>query len=385
MARILIGWELGAGGGHGTRQLALAKMLVERGHTPLFAPQQVGPFAAHAPTWQAPVWPRLLGPLSRRYAVPPATMGDMLAYLGLDDVDAMTAMIMAWDRIIADARPDAVVAEYAPVLHLAARNRIPCLGWGTGFSLPPAELANFPSLTGGAAVIPETALIEGLNLALRRAGRAPLSALPEIFAADRSVVASFRDLDPYRDRRSGPYSAPALKGKIPEASGDGDELFVYLNTPANRPAGLVQGLIQAGLPTRIHDPAIAPDVQLALEAQGIKVERDPVSFAEIASRSRLVLSHGGLGFSSSALLAGLPQVIVPFDLEKRLTGEALAELGVCRIVAPQVEARAFAALLRSAWDDEAMRARASAVAPEFRARMSPAAEEAAAEFLEELM
>ena len=52
-------------------------------------------------------------------------MGDNLAYLGLNDLEAMAAMIMAWDRVILDARPDAVIAEYAPMLQLAARGRVP--------------------------------------------------------------------------------------------------------------------------------------------------------------------------------------------------------------------------------------------------------------------
>ena len=385
MAKVLIGWELGAGGGHSSRLLSLGRILAARGHTPLFAAQQIGPFAAHGPTWQAPIWPRLLGPLSRRYAAAPATMGDMLAYLGLDDVEAMAAMIMAWDRIIADASPEVIVAEYAPMLQLAARGRVPCLAWGTGFSLPPAELASFPSFRGEAAV-PEQALLDGLNLALRRAGRGALSALPEIFAADRSLISTFSELDPYRRWRRGALSPPALSGSIPLANAEAEELFVYLNTPANRPEGLVRGLIQARLPTRIHDPLIDVGIQAALEAKGIRVERDPVPFAEIAGKSRLVLSHGGLGFSSSALLAGLPQVIVPFDQEKRLTADVLAELGVSRTANPEnIEPGAFAGLLRSAWSDDAMRERAREIAPQFRTRMTPTAEEAAADIVEELL
>jgi rhamnosyltransferase subunit B len=386
LAKVLIGWELGAGGGHSSRLLSLGRVLAARGHTPLFAAQQIGPFAAHGPTWQAPVWPRLLGPLSRRYAAAPATMGDMLAYLGLDDVEAMAAMIMAWARIIADANPEVVVAEYAPMLQLAARGRVPCLAWGTGFSLPPGKLASFPSFNGEAAAVPEQALLDGLNLALRRAGRGPLSALPEMFAADRSLISTFSELDPYRRWRRGALGPPALSGSIPLATGEGEELFVYLNTPANRPEGLVRGLIEARLPTRIHDPLIDVGIQAALEAKGIRVERDPVPFAEIAPKSRLVLSHGGLGLSSSALLAGLPQIIVPFDQEKRLTAGALAELGVSRTVNPEnIEPGAFAGMLSSAWNSVAMRERTREIAPQFRTRMTPTAEEAAADLVEELL
>jgi UDP:flavonoid glycosyltransferase YjiC (YdhE family) len=386
LARILIGWELGAGEGHSTRQLKLAQLLAKRGHEPLFAPQQIGPFAAQGPTWQAPVWPRLLGPLSRRYAVAPATMGDMLAYLGLDDRQVMAAMIMAWDRVVADARPDVVVAEYAPLLQLAVRGRLPCVAWGTGFSLPPADMREFPSLFGEAPAVAEPTLLAGLNGALASTGRKPLGSLPKIFAADRSLAATFTELDPYRQWRSEPVSAPAVTGSTAPAAHDGKELFVYLNTPARRPEALIQALVQARLPMRIYDPLIDDRAAAALGNSGIAVEREPVPFSQVAAGSRLVVSHGGLGFASSSLIAGLPQVIIPFDQEKRLTAEALARLGLCRQVDVQgLDAGALVAVLRSAWDDDEFHARSREAAPGFRERMAPSAEETAADLVEELV
>jgi UDP:flavonoid glycosyltransferase YjiC (YdhE family) len=386
LARILIGWELGAGRGHSSRLLTLAELLRQRGHEPVFAPQQIGPFAAHGPTWQAPVWPRLLGPLSRRYPRPPATMGDMLAYLGLDDSEAVTAMILAWDRLIADVRPDAVVAEYAPMLQLAVKGRVPCLAWGTGFSLPPDDLPAFPGFTGRPAVVPEEALLAGLNHSLGRAGRGPLAALPEIFAADRSLVSSFRELDPYRQSRRGPVGVPAVDGDLPERLGGVRAIFVYLNTAARRPDALWQGLVQARLPVRIHDPTIGRTDAAMFAKMGIIVEPGPVPFADIVARSRLVVSHGGLGFASSALIAGIPQVVIPFDQEKRLTAEALAELGVCRHLELEgLQAGGLMEALLAAWSDEPLHAHARVVAPDFRARMTITAEEEAAAILEELL
>ena len=385
MARILIGWELGAGQGHTTRLIDLAAVLAERGHVPLFAPQQIGPFAARGPTWQAPVWPRLLGPLARRYERPPATMGDMLAYLGLDDPEAMAAMIMAWDRLLADARPDAVVAEYAPMLQLAGRGRVPVLAFGTGFSLPPAHLPAFPSVIGQPAVVSEPALLAGLNANLTRAGRDPLLALPEIFAADRALVAAFDELDPYRQWRRGANGAPAIVGEIPEAAGEGEELFVYFNGGAPRPNAFWQALADSRLPVRVHDAQLGSADIATLERAGIRVAREPLPFATIAAGSHLLLSHGGLGFVSSALLAGLPQVIIPFDVEKRLTAEALVQRGLCLQASfDGLEAGPFASLLRAAWADEGLRDRARSAAPGFRARMAKRVEVEAADIIEGL-
>ena len=386
MARILLGWELGAGNGHISRLLELAAVLAARGHQPLFAPQQIGPFAAHWPTWQAPIWPRLLEPLFRRFPQRPATMGDNLAYLGLDDPEAMAAMIMAWDRVILDAQPDAVIAEYAPMLQLAARGRVPTLAFGTGFSLPPAQMPCFPSLFGNPAVVAEPSLLSTLNVSLRRTNRAPLMALPEIFAADRSLVATFEELDPYRQWRCEPVEAPAICGPVPLTTGEGEELFIYFNGKSERPNTFWQGLVDSRLSVRVYDTILNDDDVTTLERVGIRVVRTPVPFEEIVARSRLLLSHGGLGFVSSGLLAGLPQIIIPFDGEKLLTAEAAVGTGVCLLARfDGLKTDAFAAFLRAAWSDESLHARARAAAPGFRARMTKPVEMEVAEIVETLL
>ena len=386
MARILLGWELGAGNGHISRLLQLAAIFAARGHEPLFAPQQIGPFAAHWPTWQAPVWPRLLEPLFRRFPQRPATMGDNLAYLGLDDPEAMAAMIMAWDRVILDARPDAVIAEYAPMLQLAARGRVPTLAYGTGFSLPPAQMPRFPSLFGNPAVVAEPALLSTLNESLRRTSRAPLVALPEIFTADRSMVSTFEELDPYRQWRCEPVGVPTICGPVPLTTGEGEELFIYFNGKSERPNTFWQGLVDSRLSVRVYDTILNDDDVTTLERVGIRVVRTPVPFEEIVARSRLLLSHGGLGFVTSGLLAGLPQIIIPFDGEKLLTAEAAVGTGVCLLARfDGLKTDAFAAFLRAVWSDESLHARARAAAPGFRARMTQPAEVEAADIVETLL
>lgn len=386
MARILLGWELGAGNGHISRLLELAAILAARGHEPLFAPQQIGPFSALWPTWQAPVWPRLLEPLFRRYPRRPATMGDNLAYLGLDDSEAMAGMIMAWDRVILDTRPDAVIAEYAPMLQVAAKGRVPTLAFGTGFTLPPSQMPHFPSLFGKSAVVSEHSLLSALNTSLRRTNRKTLMALPEIFAADHSLVATFEELDPYRQWRCEPVAAPAICGPVPLAAGKGEELFVYFNGKSDRPNAFWQALVDSRLSVRVYDTILNDDDVTMLEGVGICVVRTPVRFEEIVARSRLLLSHGGLGFVSSGLLAGLPQIIIPFDGEKLLTANAVAGSGGCLLASFKgLKTDTFAAFLRAAWSNEALHAQARAAAPGFRSRMNKTVEVEAADIVETLL
>ena len=370
MARVLIGWELGANSGHTVKIAAITRELIARGYAPVLAMQQIGAAPPGLPVWQAPLWPIQLAALSATGDVVPATMGDILAVLGLGDRPALTAMIGAWDAILRAVDPAAVLAEFAPGLMLAARGRVPLLALGTGFSLPPAHLPIFPSLTGRPAVRDEAVLLDTVNAALRANGRPPRGHLPAIFAADREIAAVFREMDPYREWRGSGHGAPSVMPAPAIASGEGEELFVYMNGLRQWPNGFWQGILDSGLKARVHDPRLAEADARTLEAHGMIVERRPVPFERIVARSRIVMSHGGLGMAASCLLAGLPMVTVPFDIEKRMVAASMVELGLGqRLDFEHVEAARLAALLRDTFHDRDLGLRARAAAATFGPRM----------------
>lgn len=380
MARILLGWELGAGAGHAVKLLEIGGILASRGHQPVFAVQNIFPFAAaDAPLWQAPLWPSQLAMLARPAMATPATMGDILVALGLVEPGALAAMLGGWDAILTAVRPDAVAAEFAPALMLAARGRVPVLALGTGFSLPPPTMARMPSLTGAAPVHDEETVLAAVNAALVGAGRAAIDTLPAIFTATHALPAAFAEFDPYRPSRLSAAGTPSIMGEVPTADAGGEELFVYMNGAHPRRPGFWQGLHRSGLKVRVHDPRLTEADRALLRGAGFFVEEAPVPFAQVAARSRLVLSHGGLGFASSALIAGLPHIMMPYDIEKRLNADAVVAMGLGIAVPPNsIEAEPFAATLRVAMADDSLHARARAAAPAFAARMTSRSEEQAA-------
>jgi rhamnosyltransferase subunit B len=376
---------LGAGRGHAVRLAALERALAARGHEVIFAVQQIGSIAT-GEVWQAPLWPGQLTTLARRAATTPATMGDILAVLGLGDPGAASALIGAWDRMLAKIQPDVAVAEFAPGLMLAAHGRVPLLAIGTGFALPPPAMDRFPSLTGKPPVHEEGQLLQTVNQALARWGRSPRRALPGIFEADRTHAGVFTELDPYRRWRSEPVVAPSAIRPSRIASGDGAELFVYMNASEARPAAFWHGLVASRLKVRLYDPSLTPADREILANAGILVESQPVAFEMIVARSRLLLSHCGLGFVSSALMAGLPQILAPYDIEKRLIAASVEEMGLGRrMTFASLDAAAFAQFLRETFADDALSRRARAAAPGFRSRMSDVDGPDAARAIEELL
>lgn len=385
MASILIGWELGANRGHIERISRIARTLAEGGHRVALALQRLDSptmaFPAAVSIWQAPVWPRLLVNASRPGGPPVATMGDILARLGLDSADTVAALIAGWDVIIGAVRPDIVISDYAPMLLMAARGRVPTVGVGTGFERVPSTLARFPSLNDRDPVHDEAVLLDGLNRALVRQGRPPVDALPRIFHADVSLSGTFVELDPYGLWRTEPPVSPTIAATMPDEPGArGEELFVYGFEVTMADSPLWEGIGRSGLPVRVHIPNATAELRATFARHRFAYEERPVPFDRIAARSRILLSHGGNGFISSALVAGIPQAVTHYDLEKRIAGHGVMRLGVGGQVALQaIKPDVFAASLRSLYEDEAVQHRCRALAPSFAARMGrPLEQEAVA-------
>lgn len=371
MARVLIGWELGAGTGHlnfvahaaralhaGGHQVALA---LQHRHGLALGDDQIASFTA------APRWPGLDQPMAARK--PDATIGDILARFGLGAPGCVARMISAWDAILADTRPDLVIAQFAPALLLAARGRVASVQLGTGYACPPAHPDRFRRLGAQTPAFDEAQLLAALNQDLVLAERAPLDRLPTIFAADHDLVCGLALLDPYAEERITPRAAPLMRDSAPAvAETPGDEVFVYSSNHIAPDDPFWLGLARSSLPIRLHvaQPSDALCAQCA--TLGLRLEAQPQPMAKIAARSKLIVSHGSHGMVSAGLFAGLPQMIVYFDLEKQLSAAALqrAGLGVGQHLGRLI-ADPFARSLRQLYDDAPRGQRCRDAAQQFHA------------------
>lgn len=361
MARVLIGWELGANRGHISAIESIAARLLGEGHEVALALQQpdaIGPAPdPRLEIWQAPIWSRLLTSGVQPNVRAVTTMGDILCRLGLDKPGALAALVRSWDRIFASFDPHLVIADFAPSLLAAARGRMPTIQTGTGYACPPFDLPAFPRLVDGIAAYDEAEILDIADADLRSVGRDPLPALPALFASDHSLIASFAVLDPYAASRPGSHCRPAMSPPLPsEPGGQGDELFVYLYHQVPPDAPVWDGLAQSGRKVRVHMSDAHPEHVARFKQLGLAFAPKPLPFTQIAARSRIALSHGGHGFVSSCLAAGLPQIVAWYDLEKRLYGRAVADAGLGAETNLFATAPAkLAATIERAFRDEALR------------------------------
>lgn len=365
MAHILIGWELGAYGGHLARIRRIGAALAEAGHRVTLALQRVdAPGVRDAAwvgrIWQAPVWPSLIGSVGRAVAGGSSTHGDILASAGLARPGTFGRLIAAWDPILAAEQPDVVVGDYAPALLCAARGRAPLVAVSDAFDLPPVHLQRLPSLTGRPPAVDEAWLVAEANAGLAATGRSPITALPQLFAADLPLPCSFPMLDPYAAWRITPvyrpFVDPAMIGSGHRAR-TGEEVFAYWPGTGEGTMALWQALATLGRPVRVHAPQLTAADHHWLEGRGLIVEREPVPFHLIAERSRMLVSHGGVGFVSGGVMAALPQLVIPLDLQKQLIGEAIARADAGRLLPADADAPSIAAAVEAIAADAAMAAR----------------------------
>jgi rhamnosyltransferase subunit B len=375
MARILFGWELGANRGHIERLLPMARRLLDQGHQVGLALQQIDCAGLdrdpRITLWQAPIWPRLLINNLQDGSRRVATMGDILAQLGLDRPGCLAAMISGWDTIFSAFDPNVIVADYAPALLTAAHGRIPTINVGDSFSCPPHQLDRFPNLTGTANAYDEDALLDTVDADLVSVGRAPLTGLPALFKADHVMVGNFAELDFYRAFRTGQYCAPSIKLPLADGCGGGGEVFVYGYNRIAIDHPVWSGLAATRRKVRVHmsDPSRG---HLALFKQfGFVFESKPVPFTLIASRSCVAVSYGGNGFTSACLVAALPQLLMPLDLEKLLTSSAVDSLGLGKMLNFNgVTADQVSMTISALAEDSALASRLRNMAPDFRQRMT---------------
>lgn len=374
MARVLIGWELGSGLGHALSMRRMGLAIMARGHQVAFALQRVEALPGGVPKGslllQSPLWPRLLTLAEPGATKPAVTLVDILARLGMDTPGCLTAMIGAWDGIMAGFQPDVVITDFAPALLIAAQGRVPSIASGPGFQVPPDDVSPLARLGGDTPGYDETAMLDLIDADLRDAGREPLSKLADLFRCNRRTIASFWELDPYQRPDSADFIAPAIGAWAGPSDSRGNEVFVYANGPLQRYDAFWQGIVAAGFPVRAHVPLRDQALRDRIASFGVIVERNPVPWPVIANRSRVAVNHSAHGIMSALMLAGIPQLALPLDLEKRLHGEALARTNLGLVAdGHMIERAEITVTVERLYHDVDMAGSTRAAATEFATRM----------------
>lgn len=331
MAKVLFGWELGAGVGHTAPLLRIARELHMHGHEPVFALR----FLAESwplldgsgfPVLQAPFW--RVKPGYERLRFQAVSFADMLAYHGFDEPDILYPMVRAWDAILDTVKPALVVADYAPGLILAAYARIPVVLIGNGYCVPPVDQPEFPVVyRGGEPLMPQARILDSVQCVQRRRNQPTMERLTEIMDGKGRFLPSYSELDPYATMRSdvavGPLDAYTPPPKLP----DQPRFFAYLSGDHPDFSAMVRGLGQSGVPGTIYARQGTDARRTEVRAAGIKWAEKPRDLKTLLPEVSVIVHNSGLGMTTTGLATGRPQLLVPMSHEQNSNARNTLRLG----------------------------------------------------------
>ena len=341
--RIVMAWELGAGGGHVGRLGALARALGGRGHEvalvcrfPESAQRWGFTELAGATVRAAPAWA-----LPSKRPPPPRTWADILmgtVWAGGD----VSGYVGAWEKEIEAARPDVLVTDYAPTAEVAGRRLgVRTVTVSCGFTRPPAvsplpdlrELAGMVETPGAVADVwvGERAALRVINALLPE----PLAYLGDLYAGVADVRCSFPELDHYGERSGDRYlgTFPELPHEPPQWPGDpvgeGPRVFVYAKAFPQLSA-LLTLLGASGLPVVAH----VSGAKVPKPPTNVRVHRGPVDIGLASEQAQLCVCHAGHGTTAAMLRAGVPLLLLPLNLEQALVARRAVDLGAAVVCDP---------------------------------------------------
>lgn len=282
---------------------------------------------------QAPIWqaPRKSHPLSQTYA-------ENLSRNGYWHKDSLQDQLKGWLALLEDCRPDLILAEHAPSALLAARHaNLPRAAIGTGFTIPPLEepMPGFQpwfALPKQYLQESEQAFLDCVNTVLRELGAAPLHAVADIFEGAVRFLCTFPELDHYGVRADAAYCGPVIytpqDRKESWTSNARDNVFIYLhaNNPFFRP--IIARIKEMQQPTVAFVPGLSDDERHSLQAGTLTIVNDPVNLKAAASHCQLMICHGGHNAGTLMLLAGVPLLICPSQLEQAIWAYRICEQGL---------------------------------------------------------
>lgn len=369
MARVLIAWELGEAFGHLARCLRLAQGLVARGHGVTLALKDVRLPAGKAPASGITVLPAPLTPHAAAGGSPPVNYADVLRVSGFADARDVAARLNAWQGMFSLVRPDVLVVDHAPTALLAARlAEIPYRSIGNGFAIPPS-VSPWPSIRPWDAVADqalttaETRLDHVLDSAQKALGHTRTVRVRDLFGA-HDILDTFGELDHYGARPDGRYVGPIVS--VPQAlrvgwqSKESSRVLAYLRPAVPGFESIVQALARLDAEVLCIAPGMKPEMAKRCATRRLRIALAPVDLPSLLPDAQLAVSYGNSGFTTQALLAGVPLAMRPRHVEQAFFAHRVEALGAGKLLGGRIDADSVTASLQELFGNPAYRQAACA-------------------------
>jgi len=349
MARILCAWEFGAGLGHLTRLLPVARRLHDQGHDITLAvphppaakpvleknfPDAEGPFRLKVVAgvqWRIPTD----DPEMRRK--PTHVLADVLQLFNYAEPNLLEKQTRAWKKIVDEVDPDLIVADFAPTLRLAYWGHAPFAMTGNGYTVPPANRMLPPIKPWQEQLYPfsrrhEAGVLMGMNQVRQNMGGPPVDYVGDMLNGDQSFICTINEFDPYRPHRDQdtlvPFNVPQIDQSptVEERGGDKAPIFVYL--PHNHPQlkDVLHLISRINVPAHVYVSGAPAEKVANVCGRNVAVHRKPMNFKDELWKFRGIVHHAGLATAYAAIKAGTPQLLLPVHLEHAITARGASDL-----------------------------------------------------------
>lgn len=267
----------------------------------------------------------------------PATIdsfSDILLRTAFHDIEAARRRVREWQRILRDERPDVLVFDYSPCAMLANRAcRIPSIACGNSFYNPPRTRPLPPYRYWQASDVEgmrtrEADLLERLNQA-RPMTSGVLDNVAALFETNRTLLHTFPELDffPHGEGREyvGAFPPEDFGVEPPWPEVPGPRVFAYLQpSPGSR--RVLAALQARRLSAVIYCPGVGTKGSPLPQAPHLHYATEPISIASASRQCDLAINNGNLTTTAGFLLAGKPQLLLPYTLEKYLVARCVERL-----------------------------------------------------------
>ena len=341
--RIFYAWELGMDLGHLLRFLNPALKLRERGHEVVFAVRDLSNAESTLghrgfPLMQAPIW------IANVSGLPKVTISyaEIALRYGFISYPGLKALVKAWRELFRYVRPGLVLTDHSPTALLAARS----LGLrhapiGSGFFNPPLT-SPLPSMRYWDKVPPERiakpdqVATQVANRVLADLGGPPLRSMADLFRADENFLCTFPELDHYPNRGGAQYWGPTFEmeqgAELAWPAGEGKRIFAYIKPRYRDFEKLLEALRGSGARVLAYAPGISKEHMEKYASKRMQISREPLKLKSMIRDCDLVLCHGGPGTVTAALLAGVPLLIMPTQLEQLMSSRRVAQQNAAIVV-----------------------------------------------------
>ncbi|OMH38966.1 glycosyltransferase [Motiliproteus sp. MSK22-1] len=335
---IVFAWELGAGYGHITSFMPIAKEMRRRGYRVSWILKDISNFPnlsnnCDDKIFQAPVYT-----LKDKGLETVNNYSDLLYRHGYRKADELVMLLHSWELLFDQLDPDLLICDHSPTALLASRGyECSVASIGIGFFCPPC-CSPLPSLQLSKRISIETlqqsdaTVLSVINSAMESLGRYTLPQVSSLFDIDEHFLCTFPELDHYPQRKDhcywGAYGG-GESGEVPVwPEGNGPRVFVYLQKDRVSTEYVLKALDNLGWPAIVHFTRGFQSPSSGHVSETINYSAKHLDIEKVCQSADFIICHASHGTVSMALLAGIPLLLFPAHQEQLILSHRLRQYGL---------------------------------------------------------